>query len=372
MDPELQKYLKLLAKIAIFVLSLVSIYLLFSYVIPMLGKILAYIPVLFLPFIIAVLLAVIIEPVVIVFETRLRLKRNWAVVFSLMTVVGGFVLIVSSLISMIIKDLTILYPRIASYSDQVITGFMNTISDFRLLYLQMDLPPQVQNAIQENMQGGIETLKEIINGSLDILMQVFAKLPSIFILIIIATVATFFIIKDRAVLSRFVLHLLPGDARSATRRVFSELFRALTGFLKAYSILITITAILTIVSLKILGVKYILTIGILVGLLDILPVLGPGTLFIPWIIWQFIIGKTSMAIGLTIVYIIISVTRQFLEPKIVGDNIGLHPLATLVSLYIGLQIAGLTGMILGPVLVVIFIASYRAGVFDKINWGQNR
>ncbi|WP_276661315.1 AI-2E family transporter, partial [Syntrophomonas wolfei] len=59
---------------------------------------------------------------------------------------------------------------------------------------------------------------------------------------------------------------------------------------------------------------------------------------------------------------------QFLEPKIVGDNIGLHPLATLISLYAGLQLGGLTGMIMGPVLLVIFIASYRAGLFDSLNW----
>jgi predicted PurR-regulated permease PerM len=125
------------------------------------------------------------------------------------------------------------------------------------------------------------------------------------------------------------------------------------------------------VSLKILGVKYVLTISLLVGLADILPVLGPGAVFLPWIVWQFINGRTGMGISLLAVYIIISVVRQFLEPKIVGDNIGLHPLTTLISLYVGLQLGGAVGLILGPVTVVIFIACYRAGVFDRFDWRKN-
>ncbi len=69
-----------------------------------------------------------------------------------------------------------------------------------------------------------------------------------------------------------------------------------------------------------------------------------------------------------VAYIIISGVRQFLEPKIVGDNIGLHPLATLVSLYVGLQLGGVVGMIMGPVCVVIFIAMYRSGILDRFDW----
>ena len=141
--------------------------------------------------------------------------------------------------------------------------------------------------------------------------------------------------------------------------------------MKAYSILISITAIITIVGLKILGISYIFTIGILVGILDILPILGPGTLFIPWIIWEIISGDTGFAVSLLVLYVIISVVRQFLEPKIIGDNIGLHPLATLISLYVGLQLGGIVGMIAGPVLLVIFIACYRVGVFNRFNWRKS-
>ncbi|MGR6836123.1 sporulation integral membrane protein YtvI [Syntrophomonas erecta] len=368
MEPDLEKNLKILVKVTILVLALVAIYLLFFYVLPIIGNMLTALPVLFLPFIIAIILAIIIEPVVVFFETKIRLKRAWAVITSLVLVVGGFIYLVSIIFSKIIRELSEIYPQIARYSDQIISRFIDAMGDLRISYLQMNLPPQMETTIQNNMERGTEVLRNVADSILNSLIGFFTSLPNTFILILIATVATYFIIKDRALLKTFILQFIPGSARSKTRKVFAELFRALLGFLKAYSILISITAIITIIALKILGVKYILTIGIIVGLLDILPILGPGALFVPWIIWEFINGDTRLGISLLVIYVFISVTRQFLEPKIIGENIGLHPLATLISLYLGLQLGGIMGMIMGPVLVVIIMASYRAGVFESFHW----
>lgn len=370
MDPELQKNVKLLTRLSILVMALVAIYLLFTYVFPILGGILSYLPVIFLPFIFALLIAVITEPVVRFIEKRLKIGRAWSVVISLIIVVGGFIYLVSAIISAIIKDLSRIYPQIAHYSDQIINRFIATIGDFQVFYLRLNLPPQVEATIQDNLGKSLQALQTVLDGSINILIQTLAMLPGALIFLMIATVATFFIMKDRKALKEFSMHFIPGSAQSKTVKITGELFGALVGFLKAYSILITITAVVTMVSLKVLRVDYALTIGILVGICDILPVLGPGTIFVPWIIWNFISGNNSLAIGLLVVYILISVVRQFLEPKIVGDNIGLHPLATLISLYAGLQLGGIVGMIMGPVTVVIIMACYRAGLFGGLGWGK--
>ncbi len=370
MDPELQKNIKLLTRLTILVMALVAVYLLFTYVFPLAGRILSYLPVIFLPFIFALLLALITEPVVRFFENRIRLGRAWAVVISLILVVGGFIYLVSAIISLIIKDLSRLYPQVAHYSDQIINRVITTIGDFQVFYLRLNLPPQVENTIQDNLGKSLQALQTVLDGSINVLIQTLAMLPGALIFLMIATVATFFIMKDRKALKEFSMHFIPGSAQSKTAKITSELFAALVGFLKAYSILITITAVVTMVSLKVLRVDYALTIGILVGICDILPVLGPGTIFVPWILWSFISGNHSLAIGLLVVYVLISVVRQFLEPKIVGDNIGLHPLATLISLYAGLQLGGIIGMIMGPVTVVIIMACYRAGLFEGLGWGK--
>ena len=369
-DPELQKNVKLLTRISILVMALVAIYLLFTYVFPLAGQILSYLPVIFLPFILALLLALITEPVVRFFEKRLRIGRAWAVAISLIIVVGGFIYLVSAITSAIIKDLSRLYPQIAHYSDQIINRFITTIGDFQVFYLRLNLPPQVEATIQDNLGKSLQALQTVLDGSINVLIQTLAMLPGALIFLMIATVATFFIMKDRKVLKEFTMHFIPGSARSKTVKIISELFGALVGFLKAYSILITITAVVTMISLKVLRVDYALTIGLLVGICDILPVLGPGTVFVPWIIWNFLSGNNSLGIGLLVVYVLISVVRQFLEPKIVGDNIGLHPLATLISLYAGLQLGGIIGMIMGPVTVVIIMACYRAGLFEGLGWGK--
>ncbi|MGI5921726.1 MAG: sporulation integral membrane protein YtvI [Syntrophomonadaceae bacterium] len=371
MDPELQKSVKHLVRLAIVVLALMAIYLLFIYVFPILGNVLSVIPTLFMPFLVAVVLAVLIEPLVGFLERALHLKRSASVLVSLIISVGGFIYLIFLLISVMLKEMSGLYLLALSRSDQVIAKVMESFADFRLFYLNLALPPQLQKTLENNLQKGIEVLQSFLDDSLTGLAHFITILPDLGIFLIIATIATFFIMRDRALLRSFVLRLIPAAARSGSRDVISHLINALIGFFKAYSILISITAIITLVSLRILGIDYVLTLGLIIGLLDILPVLGPGTVFIPWIMWQFIAGNTRMGISLLVVYLIISVVRQVLEPQVIGDNIGLHPLATLVSLYAGLQLGGLKGMILGPVCVVVAIACYRAGLIDGFLW-RNR
>lgn len=372
MDPELQRKLKKLIQWTIFVLALLSIYLLFTYVFPILARVLIYFPMVFMPFIFAVLLALIIEPVVNLFEKYGRLKRIWAVFLSLFLVIGGFISILLMVAAVVIKEMSSLYRLALSHSDAITGQIMTSLTNFRLSYLQLNLPPQVQTTVQDNLQNAIQILQQLMGTTLNALMQAFIKLPGILVFIGIATVATFLIIKDRALIRTFVIEILPSSSRAKAVNVIGELFKALSGFVKAYSILITITAVITMVSLRILGVEYAFLLGILVGIMDIMPVLGPGAVMVPWIIWQFMIGNTRMGISLLVVYAIISVVRQFLEPQIVGDSIGLHPLATLLSLYVGLQVAGVYGMILGPVLIVIFMACYRAGLLERFDWREKR
>ncbi|NLF46094.1 MAG: sporulation integral membrane protein YtvI [Syntrophomonadaceae bacterium] len=366
MEPELQKYLKILIKLTIVVMVLLTFYLLIDYMFPMLGTLLIKLPVLLMPFIIALVIAVLIEPLVVFLETKIRFNRGWAVVISLIIAVGGFFYIISLLIVSMINELSSLYPKLSSFSENTIQQIIARASEFRLFYLQMDLPANVQSTLQDNLQNIITLLRTFTESVVNTMIQIMAALPSIFIFILIAVVATFFIIKDRALIRNFVFEFIPSAAHSQTRDIIAHLFNALAGFFKAYSILISLTAIITIIGLKIMGNEYYLTIGILTGLLDILPIVGPGTIFVPWIIWELVTGHTPMGLGLLVLYATTSVVRQFAEPKILGDNIGLHPLVTVMSLYIGLKLGGVAGMIAGPVLMVIIIACYRAGLFDRI------
>lgn len=371
MDPELKRSLKILLRLGSLVLILLSIYLLSNFILPMVGRVAAYFPVVLMPFILAIVFAIIIEPVVNFFEVRAGLRRSMAVVLSLVLVIGGFVALLVMVAIVLIRETTELYKLALSRSDDIISQVLTAIDQYRILFLQLNLPPEVESTLQVNLQKALDIAQQLMNNLIETLAQVFIKLPSILVFIGIATVATYLIIKDRAIIRTFVIRTMPSSVRTDGTNIVNELLKALSGFIKAYSILITITAILTLVSLKVLAVKYALLIGILVGILDILPILGPGLVFVPWIIWEFIKGNTGMGISLIIVYIIITGVRQFLEPQIVGDSIGLHPLVTLIALYVGLHLGGVLGLVMGPVLVVIFIACYRAGLFERFDWREN-
>ncbi|KUK81852.1 MAG: putative permease, partial [Pelotomaculum thermopropionicum] len=142
--------------------------------------------------------------------------------------------------------------------------------------------------------------------------------------------------------------------------VIREIGVAFVGYLKAQSILIFISTVISVVGLYLAGAEYALTMGLIMGFFDLIPVLGPATIYIPWAIWSFITGATGFGIKITILYVIVLLSRQFLEAKIVAANLGLHPLATLIAMYAGLKTMGLIGLILGPILLIAVQAIIKA------------
>ena len=146
-------------------------------------------------------------------------------------------------------------------------------------------------------------------------------------------------------------------------------------YIRAQLILITISFVICTVGFTIIGAESPLAMGLFTGVMDIIPVLGPGTLIIPWAVWSFIVGDIGFGIGLLIIYVIVSVTRYILEPKIVGDRVGLHPLAALAAIFIGMKLFGLIGLILGPIVLAVILAMLKARrqriILDPNNQGPD-
>jgi sporulation integral membrane protein YtvI len=321
-----------------------------------------------MPFILAVLLALLIEPAIGFMEKRLKMKRGPATLLSMLLVLGSLATALVYLVSRLINELISIYKIMSLQSGDLSQLIVANLEKAQLFYLRLNLPTQFENSLQTNLYGLVNGIQQLLNSLVNGLISVAADLPGYFIFILIAMVATYFIARERPEIREWFLQTLPESWEGKTRRVAGDLVTAFLGFVKALLILVSITGIQTIVGLKILGVDYALTIGLLVGLLDILPVLGPGTIFVPWIIISFIVGNTGLGLGLLVLYAVITAVRYMLEPRIIGDNVGLHPLATLISLYVGLKVAGVTGIVLGPIVLIMFLACRRAGVFDRWSW----
>ena len=185
------------------------------------------------------------------------------------------------------------------------------------------------------------------------MIGIVVSLPQVLIFIVISLAASYFMSRDRSKISGFIYKQIPSSWGSRLRFVKEDMILALLGFLKAQLILMTITFFELLIGYLILDVKYAFFFALFTAIVDILPVLGTGTILIPAGIFYLISGNIAKGLGFLILYLVITAIRQSIEPRIVGKSLGLHPLVTLMSMYIGLRLFGVMGIFLGPIVVIV-------------------
>ncbi|MBE6772872.1 MAG: sporulation integral membrane protein YtvI [Ruminococcaceae bacterium] len=185
------------------------------------------------------------------------------------------------------------------------------------------------------------------------------QIPSILIAVVITLVATCFMTSDYDSIIGFIKRQFPENKRGDLSRAKALLKSTLSKMGKAYILIMSVTFIEMFIGLSVLRVfgiyssNYTVIIAIVTAIVDIIPVLGTGTVLIPWAAYNLIVGNYSLAIGLAVIYAAITVIRQIIEPKLVAGQLGLSPVVTICSLYLGLKIFGVFGMIIAPILVTM-------------------
>jgi sporulation integral membrane protein YtvI len=187
------------------------------------------------------------------------------------------------------------------------------------------------------------------------------SLPMLLVSFIIWVVASIFLTIDYQKVITFIMRQVPERHAETVELTRSLCTNTIFRLLRAYLLLMFITFIELSISFSILGVSYALLIAALVALVDILPVLGTGTILIPWAFIALIMGDFKLFIGLGITYIIITILRNILEPRVVSQQIGLNPLVTLFFMFLGLRAIGIFGMLLFPVIVMVLIQLQESG-----------
>jgi len=317
-----------------------------------------------------------INPIVNFFENKTRIPRGFAVLLSLLLIFSVFAGLITLLVVEIVAG--------AEYLSKVVPNHVQTLITYievffaaqviplynQLSGLFMNLETGQQDTILENIQNvGSQvgtTLGNFIQGFFGNIPAIIGWFPSAATVIIFSLLGTFFISKDWYRLSTMGNRFLPKKAKASGKTVFADLKRALFGFITAQVTLISITAITILIGLLILKVDYAITIALVTGLVDIVPYLGTGAVFVPWIIFEAVAGEMHLAIGLGILYLVVLVQRQLMEPKVLSSNIGIDPLATLIALFVGYKLMGFIGLIVGPVILVIINTLHRANVFHDL------
>lgn len=327
------------------------------------------------PFIIAFGIAFLMNPLVNFFEMRWKLSRMLSVLLTMLLILLVFAGLITIIVIEAINGVEYLVEIVPSNFQMLVQYleefFVNNILPFynQLLTMFDNLDPSQQNTIVDNIESmGSQITEGFKNG-----VQAFAtglslilvSLPNFATGLIISILATFFISKDWYKLKERFTKITPEKALKSGGSVYTELRKALFGFIKAQFTLISITAVIVLIGLLILRIEYAITIALIIGLVDLLPYLGTGLIFIPWIFYNFFTENYFLTIGISILYAIVLVQRQVMEPKVLSSNIGLDPLPTLMALFIGFKLFGFFGLILGPVLLVLGKALYNAGVFHE-------
>ena len=310
----------------------------------------------YIPFIIAFIISLIIEPLIKFFMKKTKLTRKMSsiiiflIVFSI--IIGAIIWGTVSLVS----ESTNLLQTLNLYVDKAYTQIQDMVG--KMSITKISISTNISNLVQNSSREILLKVSSWLTNFLTKLIDAITSIPTITIYIVITTLSLYFICTDRIYILDMMEHHMPKKWVQKIGGHIKEITKNLIGYLKAQGILIFVSFSISLIGLyvfKIIGmnVKYPLLMALAIAFVDALPILGAGSVMIPWAIISSLNGDFKLGIAIAVLWVIMSVVRQLLEPKIVSGNIGIHPIFTLIAMYTGFKIIGIMGILFGPIVLII-------------------
>lgn len=298
------------------------------------------------PFFIGGLLAFIINPISEKLEKKLKVNKGILTLF--LSILGvAFVIFIASFLIIkgthqLVAFLNSIDGNSYSYFNSMINDWINNLDKY-IDYIESvsNNSINVQELVSTYGQNFVNLAKAMLSKTIDFATSI----PTLILIVITLFMSTYFIAKDFDKIENSFLSIFTDETRVKVRRVKTEIVYSVVGYIKAYTILMSITFLVIWVSFSIFKVPYGLPLGIIGALLDLIPFLGIVVIFIPVIVYYFIIDNYFVSIGISVIFIALSLLRQILEPKLVSANVGISPLLTIIAIFIGVQIKGILGII---------------------------
>lgn len=321
---------------------------------------------LFMPFVLAWVLSMLIDPAVKFMQNRLHIPRKLGSLIALILVIALLGSAINVLVKLLIEEANYLSRTFPSIYEK--TSSYLTIAGSKLETKFQLLPKEIFTAISDSINNLGSTISSYIMSLVKPIgagaLTAASYVPKILIFIIIMLLSTYFISSDKDRIKTVFKKRTPQSWSKFFVLIKQQMFSALWAWLRAQLIVMSITAVELSVGFIILKIPYAILLGIAISLLDALPILGTGTVLIPWAVVCLTLGDYKMTTGLAVIYLTCLLVRQLVEPKIVSANIGLNPLVTLICIYAGLRLFGFAGMIGLPIAVLIIVKCYKIGMFD--------
>jgi len=309
-----------------------------------------------MPFVIGFGIAMIIKPLVDFISRFLKGRRK---VVSFVVIVIFYTLVVIAMTFVTIQTITFLrelFSELPSiYDNQIVPALEQFNHSFEqmLLWVDPSFKTVLENFSKNFLTSSSEFITTISSAALSMVSKLALKIPSIILSFIFVVISSFFFTSDFLTIKTTLKNWSGQRLINTSREVKAQLGNTTGKFLLAFLKIMSITFIELSILFLIIGLPNPIGLAFLIAAIDILPVLGTGGIMIPWALIELLLGNYTLSLQLAVIYIIVTVIRNMIEPKIVGDQVGLHPIFMLVSMVIGVHLFGAIGILLFPIISVI-------------------
>lgn len=321
-----------------------------------------------MPFVIGWIISAIAAPLVNWLEKQFNIVKKLGSALIVILVIGLIVTGIYFAASRIIIEVGDLIENIPEMYAQLESGLRQIGGTMSGLF--MKLPDGIQNgwnSFVANLDGYVTELITRVSEPTVMAAGNFAKrLPFYLISVIVAVLSAYFFTIQREEVLKWMKQMAPPSIEKRMTLVMDNLRYAVGGYFKAQFKIMGVVFLILLVGLAVLGVRYYVLVAFLISFLDFLPFFGTGTAMIPWGLYLFLMGDYKTAVVLIVLYVITQIVRQFLQPKLVADSVGMNPLVTLLFLYTGYRLGSVIGMILAVPIGMVLINMVQAGAFDYI------
>ncbi|WP_191565717.1 sporulation integral membrane protein YtvI [Metabacillus idriensis] len=315
-----------------------------------------------IPLIMAFITALLLEPLVRLFHNRMKLQRKMAVLLSFLIFLFTITIIGYFITTKVVGEAISTIENAPLYINEI-TNAWNHFED-KLTNSAKDLPPEFVREISSQVEEFLEKTKTDLASSINIenVKRIFTNIPNYMVNMLVYLIALFlFMIELPSLKVRMYAHMTENTAQKVNFMITRMSF-VIFGFAKAQFLVSIIIFVASLIGLLLIAPEIALVMSVIIWLIDIIPIIGSIIIMGPWTLYHLISGDPVQAAKLGILTVILLIIRRTIEPKVMGSHIGLSPLATLISMYLGLKLFGVLGFFIGPIILIVYNSAREAGI----------
>ena len=324
-----------------------------------------------MPLIVAWIVAMIANPIIRFLEKRIKIMRKHGSALVIILVLAALIAAFYGLAVLVASQFSSWVTELPEVYDSVTQNLQHL---FRSLHQKYNIIPadvklafdQRENMLDSYIQKAIDGLLKIVkSGSLSKVSSLASSLMDFLVYAILTILASYFMTVEKDHFTKLLQEKTPAGVQRIWDKIKKIFIRAIGGYFKAHFQIMIVIFFITVIPFAFMGISYSGLLAVVIAIVDFLPFFGAGTVLVPWAFYRLVTGSYTYAAILFVIYVVVLIVRQALEPKLIGDNIGTSPFETLVFMLVGYRLAGMLGLIVGIPVGMILMECYREGMFDN-------